>query len=1632
MLTVINRYCHGYVAVPVIVACVKKGLFDRINERPSSFQELADEFCANSGNLAVALLLLESMGWISRTPSGSYFPTIDKSCYSAFTSDILELYEFQFEAYLSKSSQLFSLRKWINYSQEYRSLSDENFVYYLDGLLMVPLLLELRKLGLFDPSKNQILFQEINEQARYEIIDLFIDKGLCELKNGHACLTNIGIFLLNRSLNMGFVASYSPMLKKMPELLFGDSELVFELDSDGHEIHLDRTLNVISSGFQHEKYFRDVDQIIQSVFDQKPIEEQPKYIADIGCGDGTLLKRVYDVIREKTERGKVLDKYPLTLVGVDYNQKALDATSKTLGSVNFFTLHGDIGNPKKIENDLRKRVDDVENVLYIRSFLDHDRPFIKPKNSSRIDAIEYYPFDTVTVDNRGQLIKSHIAHQSLVEHMQRWGSINSKFGIIILEVHSLDAKTVFQNLNECENLHFDSLHAFSRQNLTSASLFQISAAEAGLMPDYQFSERHPSFLPFTRITVNYFRKWPCSIRHICFQDLDALLTLENNLSASQQSSKEEILERLNDYPQGQLLLEQDGILKVALYSQRLEGTIVIHESDKLSKWNHNSEGSVSEIIHIAYSDLSSKNNISDLIDFFNNYCLQLSGVDNVEGALHFKKQLMENYDVLESNFDDNLNIYSFVNSFEITKADDTEKAEFELEEFAARCVLGKFQGLGTFLKSDETYESIEIVRKKLGIIPKYQRWFNALIDVFLKFEFISLNVSGEITVEQRVDCYSIQNIHQEKEAFQKQFELNHPHVKAFQKLLFSCLDHYLDILQGKVEVNEIIFADGSMDLFAGIFTGNRVSEYYNKLLAEIIYRVISKKREIKTQAIFILELGSGTGGNSEAVLEKLCDIKQEVIFYYTDISSTFTRYGESRFSEKYPFIKFKRLNIELDPIPQGFEKNSFDIIFAANVLHDTTNIESTLKQVKRLLKPQGLLILNEYTKKRDLLLFTGGLLHGYWLYNDPEGRLSKTCLLSSNLWRNKLEKSGFSNFNAYGLPFIKDSNEWSQSVMFCTYDAEISEIDSKELGNANNLLSIKGLESDIKAILVKLIGKRMFQYTSATPFMELGLDSMEILEFRKLISKKLGKKLDAPFLFQHNTVEKVCNYFKYHIDSSSQSDESRALENHKPILENILRKMIGEKRIKSYSPTTPLMELGLDSMEILEFRKLISKHTKTKLEAPFLFQNNTIEKINAYFQSSTLIDSIDNQKNSSGNTVADSRQYDGKLSSCDSETIESVKDKDKEKKKKSDNLIDSDIKNIGNRDVAIVGISLRFPGDINSPEDFWDMLKEGRSAVGQIPVDRIVVPKRDGKEYLQEGGYLSGIDAFDAPLFRMSRREVELMDPQQRILLELCWELAENSGYKPSALSGSDTGVYIGACHFDYTNLLVQNNLSSNAHYSSGTSGSILPNRLSYFYNLQGPSMLLDTACSSSLVAVHEAVRAIRDGTCSKAIVGGVNLICSAENTLSYDDAGMLSKDAQCYTFDARANGYVRGEGAGLVLLKDLQTAIEDNDHIYSLIKGSAINHGGQASSLTAPNPEIQSKLIIKAMHDAGVDPKSIGYIEAHGSGTALGDPIECEGLKQAFQDTSQGKNKNPYCGLGSVKTNIGHLEAASGIAGLI
>nr|WP_323055408.1 polyketide synthase Pks13 [Mycolicibacterium sp. J2] len=359
----------------------------------------------------------------------------------------------------------------------------------------------------------------------------------------------------------------------------------------------------------------------------------------------------------------------------------------------------------------------------------------------------------------------------------------------------------------------------------------------------------------------------------------------------------------------------------------------------------------------------------------------------------------------------------------------------------------------------------------------------------------------------------------------------------------------------------------------------------------------------------------------------------------------------------------------------------------------------------------------------------------------------------------------------------------------------------------------------------------------------------------------------------------------------------------------------------------------------------------------------------------------------------------------------------------------------GVEDIAIVGVATRFPGDMNTPDEMWAALLEGRDAITDLPEGR-------WEEFLGEpriaervatartrGGYLSDIKGFDAEFFALSKMEADNIDPQQRMALELTWEALEHARIPASSLRGGNVAVYIGSSNNDYSYLSLADPTVTHPYAITGNQTAIIANRVSYFYDFRGPSVSVDTACSSSLVAAHQGVRALRSGEADVAVVGGVNALITPLVTIGFDEVGgVLAPDGRIKSFSSDADGYARSEGGGMLVLKRVSDARRDGDQILAVIAGSAVNHDGRSNGMLAPNPDAQEAVLRRAYKDAGIDPRVVDYVEAHGTGTILGDPIEADALGRVI---GRGRAADKPALLGAVKSNVGHLESAAGAASL-
>jgi acyl transferase domain-containing protein/NADPH:quinone reductase-like Zn-dependent oxidoreductase/acyl carrier protein len=459
--------------------------------------------------------------------------------------------------------------------------------------------------------------------------------------------------------------------------------------------------------------------------------------------------------------------------------------------------------------------------------------------------------------------------------------------------------------------------------------------------------------------------------------------------------------------------------------------------------------------------------------------------------------------------------------------------------------------------------------------------------------------------------------------------------------------------------------------------------------------------------------------------------------------------------------------------------------------------------------------------------------------------------------------------------------------------------------------------------------------------------------------------------------------------------EGRRVEEVRTAVQADVARVLSLREASQVPLEAPLAELGLDSLMAVELRNALSQRVGVALPATLAFDYPTVTALTRWL-------------------------LDGALAVSEMEVPVPA----------------ASPKITLEEPIALIGIGCRFPGGVSSPESFWRLLDEGIDAIAEVPRDRWDIdawydpdPDAPGKMTTRWGGFVPDLDRFDPGFFGISPGEAVSLDPQARMLLETSWEALEHAGQTPERLMGSDTGVYVGLCSNEYQ-LQAMGDIRSVSPYALlGTAHSAMVGRLSYFLGLKGPNLAVDTACSSSLVAVHLACQALRQGECSLALAGGANVVLSPEGTVYFSRLRAMSPTGRCHTFSADADGYVRSEGCGVVVLKRLSDAQRDGDRVLGVIRGSAINQDGRSNGLTAPNGPSQEAVIRRALAQAGIAPAEVDYVECHGTGTALGDPIEVQALGAVL---SEGRAKERPVVLGSVKTNFGHTEGAAGVAGLI
>ncbi|MBX7168987.1 MAG: SDR family NAD(P)-dependent oxidoreductase [Pirellulales bacterium] len=790
-----------------------------------------------------------------------------------------------------------------------------------------------------------------------------------------------------------------------------------------------------------------------------------------------------------------------------------------------------------------------------------------------------------------------------------------------------------------------------------------------------------------------------------------------------------------------------------------------------------------------------------------------------------------------------------------------------------------------------------------------------------------------------------------------------PTLRAMFDLLARCGERLAAVLRGEHDPLPLLFPQGSLGPTGEVYTESPTSRYLNRLVAASAMHLAKAPRP---HALRVLEIGAGTGGTTQTVLPALADAGAE--YWFTDVSRAFLLRAQDRWGQVQG-VRYEVFDVERDPAAQGFAPHTFDLVVAANVLHATRYLDESLAHARLLLAPGGLLLVVETTADQPFADLTFGLTEGWWRAADAWRTSSPLC--GPEAWVEALRRADFVRAEALPSRFVGLSGESLGHHLLIAQATSASLVQSPQPRNTEN--------------------ERAAANTVKTP--PYGQ-----------VAVSAGA---API---------------------AQGDvQQRWFEAVRGELAAVLR--MPAQRIEA---DATFQELGVDSLLALEaVRQFQAGLGIERLAAPELFQYPTVGQfaaylakqfpaaVNARLMRTERTDPVPaprvvgpqtaSQLRSDVSPPASAACADAALQTRRAEQLERAASG-------SRNPVGA---------VAVIGMAVQLPGATDL-DQYWDLLRNGRDAVGPLPVARARREPQRVSTANTQAGWLARIDGFDALFFKISPAEARQLEPRQALFLETAYRAIEHAGYAGTRLAGSKTGVFVGAG----AQVTVAGELTAvDQHWATGFAPSVLASRVAYLLDLHGPCLTVDTACSSSLVALHLAVQSLRRGECQQALVGGVHLNQRPLNFAAFEQMGALAPDRRSKSFDHRADGFVPGEGVVAVLLKPLAGALADGDTVYAVIRGTAVNNDGHSNGLTAPNPAAQRDVLLDAWRDADIDPRELDYIEAHGTGTALGDPIEVRGLVEAF---ARHTRRRQFCRIGSVKSNLGHGEPASGLSALV
>ncbi|WP_280296217.1 thioester reductase domain-containing protein [Nocardia abscessus] len=899
-----------------------------------------------------------------------------------------------------------------------------------------------------------------------------------------------------------------------------------------------------------------------------------------------------------------------------------------------------------------------------------------------------------------------------------------------------------------------------------------------------------------------------------------------------------------------------------------------------------------------------------------------------------------------------------------------EPGKAELGRYAAMLLFATLAGMG-LTAGEWTARSLDA---RLGVRPEFDRLRTSCLDILRRHGLVRwqddrIVVPGPPpgTSGMRADLLA-----------------RFPETAPYVALLDACLAAYPRVLRGELSATEVLFPGGDLGLVGSIYRGNAAYDFTNGLLAALVSALA--QRHSDTRPLRIVEVGAGTGGSTHAVLEALAASGIAFDYHYTDVSPSFLAHGRRTFGTREN-LRFAVLDIETDPVAQGFPANEADLVLCANVLHATRSIDATLRNVRRLLAPGGVLAFTEATADLEVLALTFGLLEGWHAYRDPEARIPHSPLLSEPQWQAAMTAAGFSGVRSWGPGLSADAEPSFRLLAAVSATAQLRPVVAVE--PSADTQPQPTVAAELAAIA------RLHPAVAVEPVTDPQLHpavSAEPAAGAQAGPAVVPERLAA-------------------VSASPQPGSAPALEAE---LVAIVADGLGVAR-SEVRAELPLSEYGVDSILAVKIIDRVNARYGLALRPTVVFDHPSVRLLSAHMA----------EKGATATSAASAR-VPTRTSPITGASTPGTRTVAAQAARPSERPASVDI--------AIIGMSGQFPGAANL-EQFWGNLAAGRDTVTEVPVSRWPIadhfrpgPATPGKTYSKWGGFLDGVAEFDPAFFDLVPAEADYMDPQQRLFLEHSWLALEDAAIDPKSLRRSRCGVFAGSPGSDYANLLRSRGTAGSHHMFTGNSPAILPARAAYHLDLTGPCLGLDTACSSALVALHQACRSLASGESELALAGGVAVFVTPEYHLLASSMGMLSPRGRCASFADDADGFVIAEGVGVVVLKPLAAAQRDGDPIHGVIRGIGINHDGRTNGITAPSVRAQTELELAVYRDGGIDPSTIGYVETHGTGTRLGDPIEIEALTAAFRRYTGAVGTVP---VGSVKSNIGHASHAAGMASL-